>query len=82
MLRIKTGDLLSYTFQPPYEHPREPDSGKLCMLINAPWYDSVKSSMIDSRFAHLPEWPGITADSAAPPLALCGIFKPSAVVTV
>jgi formylglycine-generating enzyme required for sulfatase activity len=48
----------SYTLQAPYENPRGPDSGKLRVLKGASWHDSEKSSMIDARFAHLPESAG------------------------
>ena len=48
----------SYTLQSPYENPRGPDSGKLRVLKGASWHDSVKSSIIDSNFAHLPESAG------------------------
>jgi formylglycine-generating enzyme required for sulfatase activity len=44
----------SYTLQPPYDNPSGPASGKLRVLKGASWHDSVKSSIIEARFAHLP----------------------------
>ena len=48
----------SYTLQAPYDNPSGPDSGKLRVLKGASWHDSEKSSMIEARFAHLPESAG------------------------
>jgi formylglycine-generating enzyme required for sulfatase activity len=48
----------SYTLQPPYDNPLGPASGKLRVLKGASWHDSEKSSIIEARFAHLPESAG------------------------
>lgn len=48
----------SYTLQPPNENPSGPASGKLRVLKGASWHDSEKSSIIEARFAHLPESAG------------------------
>ena len=48
----------SYTLKLPYENPVGPDSGKLRLLKGASWHDSVKSALIDSHFAHLPQSAG------------------------
>jgi formylglycine-generating enzyme len=48
----------SYTLQPPYENPRGPASGTLRVLKGASWHDSKASSIIEARFAHLPESAG------------------------
>ena len=48
----------SYILQPPYDNPLGPASGKLRVLKGASWHDSEKSSIIEARFAHLPESAG------------------------
>jgi formylglycine-generating enzyme required for sulfatase activity len=48
----------SYTLQPPYDDPPGPSSGKLRVLKGASWHDSEKSSLVEARFAHLPESAG------------------------
>ncbi len=48
----------SYTLQSPSDNPLGPASGKLRVLKGASWHDSKKSSIIEARFAHLPESAG------------------------
>jgi formylglycine-generating enzyme required for sulfatase activity len=47
-----------YTLKAPFDNPTGPDSGKLRVLKGASWHDSEKSSIIEARFAHLPESAG------------------------
>jgi formylglycine-generating enzyme required for sulfatase activity len=48
----------SYILQSPLQNPLGPASGKLRVLKGASWHDSEKSSIIEARFAHLPESAG------------------------